>query len=122
MKSWKICTLDKLKKGQEAVIIEINIKDWKTKRHLFEMGFVEGAKVNIKKVAPMGDPVSVEIMGYELCISKNELSKIKVQFGDESFLGFSSSVQNNQNGQKQNRPKIAHWEKTEPVLNCPLYL
>ena len=76
---YKTITLDKLKKGQEAKILQINIKERKKKRHLWDMGLTRGTIVKIKKIAPMGDPVSIELRGYELCISKKELSQIVVQ-------------------------------------------
>ncbi len=75
-------TLDKLKIGQSATVIEINIKDKKRKRHLLDMGLTRGTQVKIKKIAPMGDPISIELRGYELCISKNELSQVIVRNGE----------------------------------------
>lgn len=72
-------TLDKLKKGQSGIVLEINIQDKKRKRHLLDMGLTRGVKVKIKKIAPMGDPISIKLRGYELCISKKDLSQIVVQ-------------------------------------------
>lgn len=79
MVKYRITTLDKLKKGQEANILEIKIKERKQKRHLLDMGLTKGTKVKIKKIAPMGDPVSIELRGYELCVSKKELEQIIVE-------------------------------------------
>ena len=67
-----------MKKGQSGIIQEINIKNPKRKMHLLEMGLTVGTKIKVKKVAPMGDPISIEIRGYELCISKKDASKIRV--------------------------------------------
>ena len=39
----------------------------------------KGTKVKIKKIAPMGDPVSIELRGYEICVSKKDLAKIIVE-------------------------------------------
>lgn len=74
----KIYTLDKLKKGQQGKILEINIQDKKKKRHLLEMGLTRGTIVKVKKIAPSGDPISIELRDYELCISKKELENISV--------------------------------------------
>ena len=71
-------TLDKLKKGQEGIVLKIDIKERKKKMHLLDMGLTKGTKVKIKKIAPMGDPVSIFLRGYELCISKEELKQIVV--------------------------------------------
>ena len=71
-------TLDKLKKGQDAIVVSVDIKEKERKRHLLDMGLTRGTKVKIKKIAPMGDPVSIELRDYELCVSKKELSQIEV--------------------------------------------
>ena len=73
-----VCTLDKLKKGKQGEILEINIKDKKKKKHLLEMGLTIGTIVKVKKIAPSGDPISIELRDYELCISKKELENIMV--------------------------------------------
>ncbi len=67
-----------MKKGQSGIIQEINIENPKRKMHLLEMGLTVGTKIKVKKVAPMGDPISIELKGYELCISKKDASKIRV--------------------------------------------
>ncbi len=70
--------LSRMKKGQSGIIQEINIENPKRKIHLLEMGLTVGTKIKVKKVAPMGDPISIELRGYELCISKKDASKIRV--------------------------------------------
>ena len=52
--------------------------DRKRKKHLLDMGLTRGVNVKVKKIAPMGDPISIELRGYELCISKKELAQIRV--------------------------------------------
>lgn len=71
-------TLDKIKVGQKCQIISIEITDKKRKRHLLDMGLTRGAKIKIKRIAPMGDPVSIELRGYILSVSKKDLSQIIV--------------------------------------------
>ena len=72
-------TLDKLKIGQEAIVLQINIEQKARKRHLLDMGLTKGTRVKVKKIAPMGDPISIELRDYELCVSKKELSQIIVK-------------------------------------------
>lgn len=74
----EMVTLDKLRKGQDAIVESIDIREKERKRHLLDMGLTKGTKVKVKKIAPMGDPVSIELRDYELCISRKELSQIKV--------------------------------------------
>ena len=70
--------LSNMKKGQSGVIQEMNIDNLKRKIHLLEMGLTVGTKIKVKKIAPTGDPISIELRGYELCISKKDASKIRV--------------------------------------------
>jgi ferrous iron transport protein A len=46
---------------------------------LMEMGFIPGEDVLVEIVAPLGDPLSVMIAGYNLSIRKSEAEKIIVQ-------------------------------------------
>ena len=43
------------------------------------MGVTRGVNLKIKRIAPMGDPVSIELRGYILCVSKKDLSQIIVK-------------------------------------------
>ena len=70
--------LSNMKKGQSGIVHEIRIENIKRKRHLLEMGLTKGTKIKVKKFAPTGDPISIEIRGYELGISKKDASKITV--------------------------------------------
>ena len=44
-----------------------------------DMGITKGVEVFIRKVAPLGDPVEVNLRGYELSIRKTEAELIKVE-------------------------------------------
>lgn len=70
--------LSNLKNGETAKILRLNIKEKETKRHLLDMGLTQGTEVKIKKIAPMGDPIDIELRGYELCMRKEELDQIEV--------------------------------------------
>ena len=73
------CDLSKLKKGQRAKVLEINLDKKEMRRHLLDMGIKRCTELLIKKVAPMGDPVDIELRGYELCIRKEEMKNIEVE-------------------------------------------
>lgn len=49
------------------------------KRRLMDMGFTNGCKVYVRKVAPLGDPVEVTIRGYELSVRKDDAENIEVE-------------------------------------------
>ena len=46
---------------------------------LMEMGFIPGEKVTIKQIAPLGDPLSITVAGYQVSLRINEASKIIVE-------------------------------------------
>ena len=73
------CVLSDLEVGQEAKILRLNETNKAVRRHLLDMGLVKDTKVTIKKIAPMGDPIDINLRGYELCIRKADLSKIEVE-------------------------------------------
>lgn len=71
--------LSELKVGQKAKVLKLNIEDKQIKRHLLDMGITRGVIVKIKKIAPMGDPIDLELRDYELCIRKADLTQIEVE-------------------------------------------
>lgn len=73
------CNLSEVKIGQKAIITKINITNKQIRRHLLDMGLTRGAKVEIKKIAPMGDPIDIALRGYELALRKADLKFIDVE-------------------------------------------
>ena len=50
-----------------------------TRRRIMDMGITRGAEVYVRKVAPLGDPVEVNVRGYELSLRKADAEMIEVQ-------------------------------------------
>ncbi len=71
--------LSKLKVGDKARVVALKVSDKEVRRHLLDMGVTRGVIVKIKRKAPMGDPVDIELRDYELCVSKRELEQIEVE-------------------------------------------
>ena len=71
--------LSDLKIGQRAKVIGIHMDKPDIRRHLLDMGITKGTEILIKKVAPMGDPVDIELRGYELCIRREEMKNIDIE-------------------------------------------
>ena len=71
--------LDELKVGDKARVISLNIENKEIRRHLLDMGVTKGVVLTIKKIAPMGDPIDIELRDYELCVRKAELDMIEVE-------------------------------------------
>lgn len=75
----QIMPLAQLPKGYVAKVTHIETPDLKLKRRLMDMGITEGVQIQVKKIAPMGDPIDISLRGYELCLRKVDLSFIKVE-------------------------------------------
>lgn len=70
-------TLDKLKIGESGIIKELIKRELALK--LIEMGCLPGEKITLKKIAPFGDPIAIEISGYELSLRKDEASTVVLE-------------------------------------------
>ncbi len=71
--------LSMLKVGQKARIVKLNVTNKEIRRHLLDMGLTRGTEVKIKKIAPVGDPIDIELRDYELCVSKSDLKQIEAE-------------------------------------------
>lgn len=49
-----------------------------TKRRIMDMGITRGTEVFVRKVAPLGDPIEVNVRGYELSLRKSEAENIEM--------------------------------------------
>jgi ferrous iron transport protein A len=71
-------TLRDLKPGQEGTVISIGEKG-PMRRRIMDMGVTPGILIKVIKVAPLGDPVEVNVRGYELSLRKAEAENILVK-------------------------------------------
>ena len=71
--------LNELTVGQMAIVVDVENKNLALKRRLLDMGITCGVHVKIKKIAPLGDPIGIELRGYELCLRKVDMKNIKVK-------------------------------------------
>jgi Fe2+ transport system protein FeoA len=69
--------LSELKVGTIAIIQSFESNDIFLK--LMEMGCVPGEKIKIEQVAPLGDPISVSVAGYNLSLRLDEAQNIFVE-------------------------------------------
>lgn len=70
--------LSEFQLNEEGVILSV-LGEGRLRRRLFDMGVTNGAKVKLTKVAPLGDPVLVEIRGYELSLRKKEADLVVME-------------------------------------------
>ncbi len=71
-------TLATLKPGDSGRIKSIKVNG-SMKRRLMDMGLLEGEDVCVKRVAPFGDPIVIDIKGCTLSIRKNEAEEILLE-------------------------------------------
>ncbi|NLK46825.1 MAG: ferrous iron transport protein B [Treponema sp.] len=73
----KKSTLASLEVGQEAIIKTVGAEG-ALRRHFLNMGMTPGTEVTLIKRAPLGDPIEIEIRGYELTLRLADAEKIDV--------------------------------------------
>ena len=49
------------------------------RRRIMDMGITKGVEIYVRKVAPLGDPIEVNLRGYELSIRKADAAEIEVE-------------------------------------------
>lgn len=74
--------LSEAKVGMKLVIDKI-LGTGAVKRRLMDMGLTKKTPIAVRKVAPLGDPIEINIRGYELTLRKQEAELIMVQFWEE---------------------------------------
>ena len=71
-------TLDQLKVGSSAIISAVG-GNGALRCRLLDMGLIPHTRVTLRKVAPMGDPIEIQVRGYELTLRVEEARKIEVE-------------------------------------------
>ncbi|MFN3728558.1 MAG: ferrous iron transport protein A [Fimbriimonadaceae bacterium] len=67
-----------LKVGDRAVVTSVDAKSPHGLR-LAEMGLVAGTEFRVAKVAPLGDPIEIELRNYRLCLRRLEAEDIEIR-------------------------------------------
>lgn len=71
-------TLKEAKVGSTVKVVNLH-GEGAVKRRIMDMGITRGVEVYIRKVAPLGDPVEVNVRGYELSLRKADAEMIEVE-------------------------------------------
>jgi len=69
--------LSELAPGKKAVIVALEDQELVLK--LMEMGFLEGEDIMVEQIAPLGDPISVMVAGYQVSLRINEAESIVIE-------------------------------------------
>jgi len=70
-------TLKEIKPGTLIRVVKIG-GEGPVKRRIMEMGVTKGVEIYVRKVAPLGDPIEINVRGYELSLRKADAEIIEV--------------------------------------------
>ena len=70
-------TLKAVRPGQTVSILKIN-GEGPVRRRIMDMGITRGTDVTVRKVAPLGDPIEINVRGYELSLRRDDAEMIEV--------------------------------------------
>ena len=71
-------TLNEIPVGGVCTVTKLN-GTGKLRRRIMDMGITKGVEIKVVKIAPLGDPMELNVLGYELSIRKSEAESIEVQ-------------------------------------------
>lgn len=77
----QLTELGTLQKGMSATLVEAPSNTPEACR-LQEMGLTVGTSFKVVKVAPLGDPIELDLRGYRLCLRRKETAGFLVQVAD----------------------------------------
>ena len=83
-------TLKELETGKSAVIRTVGGKG-ALRQHFLDMGMIPGAEVTVVKLAPMGDPMELQVHGYELTLRLAEADQIEIALIDQRTRSHAGS-------------------------------
>ncbi|MCG8454045.1 MAG: ferrous iron transport protein A [Spirochaetales bacterium] len=65
--------------GETAEVVGYDPTEKSYRRKLLSMGLTKGTSFTLTKVAPMGDPVEIEVRGFKLSLRKNEANVLQIR-------------------------------------------
>ncbi len=71
-------TLKNAKIGATAKVVKVH-GEGAIRRRIMDMGITKGVEIYIRKVAPLGDPIEVNVRGYELSLRKADADMIEIE-------------------------------------------
>lgn len=71
-------TLKEAEIGKTYKVVKLH-GEGATRRRIMDMGLTKGTDVTIRKVAPLGDPIEINIRGYELSIRKADAEMVEIE-------------------------------------------
>ncbi|MDR2149241.1 MAG: ferrous iron transport protein A [Spirochaetaceae bacterium] len=72
-------TLKDSSPGETVSVVKIHGQHSPVKRRIMDMGITKGTAILVRKVAPLGDPVEINVRGYELSLRKEDIAIIEIK-------------------------------------------
>ena len=70
-------TLKDAQVGQTVTVARLN-GTGPVKRRIMDMGITKGVQIYVRKVAPLGDPMELNVRGYELSVCKADAEMVEI--------------------------------------------
>ena len=70
-------TLKQVKVGQSVTVVKLH-GEGPVRRRMMDMGITKGVEIYVRKMAPLGDPIEVNLRGYELSLRKADAEMVEV--------------------------------------------
>lgn len=71
-------TLRDVKIGETAKVLKLH-GEGAIKRRIMDMGITKGVEIYVRKVAPLGDPMELNVRGYELSLRRADAEMVEVE-------------------------------------------
>lgn len=71
-------TLKDVKVGESTRVVKVHGQG-ALRRRIMDMGVTKGTKIYVRKMAPLGDPIEINVRGYELSLRKEDAASIEVE-------------------------------------------
>ena len=71
-------TINDLKIGQSGIISAVG-GEGPLRLRFLDMGLIPGTRVQLTKIAPMGDPIQIQLRGYEMSIRREDAMKLALE-------------------------------------------
>ena len=71
-------TLKDAKVGQTVTVVKLH-GEGAVRRRIMDMGITKRVEIFVRKVAPLGDPIEINVRGYELSLRKSEAENVLVE-------------------------------------------
>ncbi|MBU5312918.1 ferrous iron transport protein A [Tissierella carlieri] len=70
-------TLNQIACGETVTVLKLH-GEGSIKRRIMDMGLTKGTQVMVRKVAPLGDPIELNVRGYDLSLRKSDAKMVEV--------------------------------------------